>query len=165
MVKIDKSQAGWMAALTWLTAMEETARDFHGTRPKIFLERVYEHSVEHYLRIAGEEYGIRIEKVDSFRGAVEQYIQIGVATGLFSDASEFELEEVNPFRLNVTVHNCEYLRSCQSLIDDGFAIRDLTCARIGCFKAAVKSLANIDCNYQVRSFNIDRVCQGYIERV
>ena len=31
-------------------------------------------------------------------------------------------------------------------------------------RAAVKALANIDCEYQVTSFNIDGDCKGYIER-
>ena len=77
----------------------------------------------------------------------------------------FELVDVNPSHLDITVHDCVYLKSCQTLIDEGFSIRDLTCARIGCFRAAVKALANIDCDYQVTSFNIDGDCKGYIERI
>jgi len=95
---------------------------------------------------------------------VENYIQIGVAGGLFQDANFFELTEVNPFHLGITVHDCVYLKSCQALIEEGFSVRDLTCARIGCFRAAVKALANIDCEYQVTSFNVDGDCKGYIER-
>ena len=165
MVQIKKEEAGWMVALSWLSALEEAARDFHGTRPKVFCERAYDHSVQHYLRMLGTEYGMRVEKADSIRAAVEQYIQIGVMSGVLPDESEFELEEVNPNRLNITVHRCEYLKSCQTLIDEGFAIRDLTCARIGCFRAAVSAIASIDCDYSVRSFNINGDCQGYIERI
>ena len=165
MTQINREEAGWLIALSWLSAIEETARDFHGTRPKDFVERVYEHSVAHYLGRLGDEYGIRIEKTNSIRETVEQYIRIGIAGGLFHSESEFELTDVNPFRLEITVHNCQYLKSCQTLIDEGFAIRDLTCARIGCFRAAVKALAHIDCDYQVRSFNLDGECHGYIERI
>jgi hypothetical protein len=165
MVKIDKTEAGWEIALSWLSALEETARDFHGTRPKVFCERAYEHSVQHFLQRLGNDYGIQIIKNDSIKTAVEQYIQIGIMGRLFQDASDFELVEINPFHLEITVHNCMYLKSCQSLIDEGFAIRDLTCARIGCFSAAVKSLANIECDYQVSSFNIESDCKGYIERM
>jgi hypothetical protein len=57
------------------------------------------------------------------------------------------------------------LKNCQTLIDQGFTVRDLTCARIGCFRAAVRALANINCHYQVISFNIDGDCKGYIERL
>lgn len=165
MVKISREEGGWLIALSWLSAIEETARDFHGTRPKEFCERVYEHSVAHYLRRLGEEYGIPIERTHSIRDTVEQYIRIGIMGGLFRSESEFEVEESSPFRLEITVHQCEYLKSCQTLIDEGFSIRDLTCARIGCFRAAVKALANIDCDYEVRSFNLDGDCHGYIERV
>jgi len=165
MVKIDKEEAGWVVAISWLSALEETARDFHGTRPRVFCERAYEHSVQHFLHCLGDEYGIQIEKADSIRQAVENYIEIGVAGGLFRDASDFELVDVNPFHLEITVHDCKYLKSCQALIDEGFSIRDLTYARIGCFRAAVKALANIECDYRVREFNVDGDCKGYIERV
>lgn len=165
MEKIDKGESGWVVALVWLSALEEAARDFHGTRPRMFCERAYEHAVQHYLRHLGDDYGVQVEKADSIRAAVEKYIKIGVIGRLFQDASDFELLEINPFHLEITVHNCKYLKSCQALIDEGFTIRDLTCARIGCFRAAVKTLANIECDYQVRSFNIDGNCQGYIERL
>lgn len=161
---INREEAGWLVALTWLSGLEEAARDFHGTRPRVFTERAYEHSVASYLRLLSDEHGMRINKSDSLRSAVENYIQIGVAGGLFRDASHFELQEVNPSHLEITVHECVYLKSCRTLIEAGAAIRDLTCARIGCFRAAVKALANIDCDYQVTSFDIDGDCKGYIER-
>jgi hypothetical protein len=162
---INREEAGWLVALAWLSGLEETARDFHGTRPRVFSERAYEHTVLCYLHLLGDLYGMRINKSDSLRSAVENYIQIGIAGGLFRNASHFELLDVNPSHLEITVHDCVYLKSCQTLIEAGFSIRDLTCARIGCFRAAVKALANIDCDYQVMSFNIDGDCKGYIERV
>lgn len=162
--KIKPEEAGWLVALAWLSALEETARDFHGTRPAVFSSRAYEHSVQYYLHILGDEYGFKIKKVGSIREALESYIQIGVQGGLFRDANFFDLAEVNPNHLEITVHDCVYLKSCQALIEQGFSVRDLTCARIGCFRAAVKSLANIDCEYKVTSFNIDGDCKGYIER-
>jgi hypothetical protein len=165
MDKIDREEAGWLVALAWLSALEETARDFHGTRPRVFSERAYEHSVEYWLHFLADEYGMPIAKADTIRTAVESYIQIGIAGGLFRDASNFELVEVNPFHLEITVHDCVYLKSCQALIEEGFSVRDLTCARIGCFRAAVKALAAIDCDYQVTSFNLEGDCKGYIERV
>jgi hypothetical protein len=165
MDKIDREEAGWLVALAWLSALEETARDFHGTRPRVFSERAYDHSVQYWLHLLGDEYGIQIPKADAIRTAVESYIQIGITGGLFRDASNFELVDVNPFHLGITVHDCVYLKSCQALIEEGFSVRDLTCARIGCFRAAVKALANIDCDYQVTSFNIEGDCKGYIERI
>lgn len=165
MVEINKEEAGWILTLSWLSALEETARDFHGTRPRVFCERAYEHAVQHFLHRLGDDYGFQVEKSSSIRSAIENYIQIGVKSNLFRDASDFELVEVNPFHIDITVHDCKYFKSCQALIDQGFTIRDLTCARIGCFRAAVKTLANIDCDYQVTAFNVDWDCKGYIERV
>lgn len=165
MQKIDKEEAGWEIALVWLSALEETARDFHGTRPRVFCKRAYEHGVQHFLHRMGEDYGLQVDKANSIRQALENYIELGVAGRLFRDPSDFELVEVNPFHLEITIHECKYLKSCQALIDQGFAIRDLTCARMGCFRAAVNTLANIDCDYQVTTFNIENDCKGYIERV
>ncbi|MCX6575275.1 MAG: hypothetical protein NTV82_02655 [Candidatus Aminicenantes bacterium] len=165
MDKIDREEAGWLVALSWLSALEETARDFHGTRPRVFSERAYEHAVQYYFRLLGDEYGMQIKKSDSILQAVEDYIRIFLAGGVIREASDFELVEVNPFHVEVTVHDCVYLKSCQALIEQGFSIRDLTCARIGCFRAAVKALANIDCDYQVTSINIDGDCKGNIEKV
>lgn len=164
MDKIDREEAGWLVALAWLSALEETARDFHGTRPWVFSARAYEHAVQYYLHLLGDEYGMQIKKSHSIRAAVENYIEIGIAGGLFRAANTFELVDVNPFHLEITVHDCVYLKSCQALVDQGFSVRDLTCARIGSFRAAVKALANIDCEYQVTSFNIEGDCKGYIER-
>jgi len=165
MAKINREKTEWDVALSWLSALEETARDFHGTRPKVFCERAYEHSVQNYLHRLADDYGIRVEKADSILTAVENYIQVGVISSLFRDASDFELVEINPFRVEITVHDCQYRKSCQVLINQGFSIRDLTCARIGCFRAAVKAIANIDCDYQVVAFNVDGDCKGIIERV
>jgi len=165
MIKIDKEKAGWVVSLSWLSALEEAARDFHGTRPKLFCERAYEHAVQHYIRQLGDEFGVQTEKAKTIRDAVEQYIQLGVIGRLFQDASDFELSETNPFHLELTIHHCRYIKSCQALIDEGFTLKDLTCARLGCFRAAVKSLANMDCDYELRSFNIEGDCQGYIERL
>jgi hypothetical protein len=165
MDKIDPEEAGWLVALAWLSALEETARDFHGTRPRVFTERAYDHSVHYYLHLLGDEYGMSIKKSETIKEAVENYIQIGLAGGMFRTAANFELVEINPFHLEIIVHDCVYLKSCQALIDEGFSIRDLTCARIGCFRAAVKALANVDCDYQVTSFNIEGDCKGHIERV
>ena len=165
MININREEGGWLIALSWLSAIEETARDFHGTRPKDFCVRVYEHSVAHYLGRLVDEFGLQIPKTHSIRETVEQYIKIGIAGGLFVSEGEFDLSDVQSNRLDITVHNCEYLKSCQTLVDEGFTIKELTCARIGCFRAAVTALAHIDCDYQVRSFNLDGDCHGTIERV
>jgi hypothetical protein len=165
MIQINRRESGWLVALSWLSAIEETARDFHGTRPKRFCERVYEHTVAYYLGRLSDEYGLQIPRTYTIRGTVEQYIKIGISGGLFRSEGDFELVDVHPSRLEITVHNCEYLKSCQSLMDGGFTVKDLTCARIGCFRAAVKALAHIDCEYQVQSFNVDGDCHGSIERI
>ncbi len=165
MDKIDRGEAGWLVALSWLSALEETARDFHGTRPRVFIERAYEHAVQHYFHLLGDQYGMQIKKSDSILQAVEDYIRILLTGGVIREASDFELVEVNPFHVEVTVHDCVYLKSCQALIEQGFSIRDLTCARIGCFRAAAKALANVDCDYHVTSINIDGDCKGNIEKV
>ncbi|MDZ7294913.1 MAG: hypothetical protein ONB30_02975 [candidate division KSB1 bacterium] len=164
MRELDNEKAGWVVALSWLTALEETARDFHGTRPRTFCERAYEHAVDNYLSTLENDYGFVVPKSDSIKSALDNYIQIGVRAKLFRDASQLELKEVNPNRVEVTVHLCPYVKSCKELLASGATLRDLTCARIGAFRAAVKYLANIDCSYSVTAFDVEDTCHGVIER-
>ena len=164
MTDLDEGKAGWLIAISWLTALEETARDFHGARPRTFCERAYEHAVENYLRRLENEYGFKINKSTSIKSALDNYIQIGINSRLFQDASQFEMREVNPNRLEIVVHLCPYLQSCKELLNQGCSLKDLTCARIGAFRGAIKYLANIDCNYEVVAFGIEDICRGVIER-
>jgi hypothetical protein len=96
MRQVSLEEAGWMLARVWLTAMEQAARDFHGTRPWKFCNRAYEYATEEFLRVLEDEYGLRARKGNSIKEAVESYIELGVKAGLFKDASQFELKEVGP---------------------------------------------------------------------
>ena len=164
MREINKEESGWVVALTWLSALEEAARDFHGTRPRGFCQRAYEHATQNYLHRLEGDYGIVANHVGTIKAAVAEYIKVGVLGGLFRDASQFELNEVNPNRLEISVHQCPYLKSCEALLEEGISLRDLTCARIGCFRAAVQHLADIDCDYEVTAFAVEETCRGAIER-
>jgi hypothetical protein len=164
MAEPNRAEGGWLIALTWLSALEETARDFHGTRPRTFCERAYEHAVHHFLGQMELEYGIAARKTESIREAVEEYIRVGVQGKAFTDASQFELEEINPDHLSLTVHRCIYQKSCEALLEGGISLRDLTCARLGCFRAAVRDLADIDCTYEVTALALGDTCQGTMER-
>jgi hypothetical protein len=164
MRELKREEGGWVVALSWLSALEEVARDFHGTRPRAFCQRAYEHATENYLRILENEYGIKAQKVDSIKKAVDEYIRVGVKGRLFTDASQFELTETSPNRLELVVHKCPYLKSCEALLKEGIRLKDLTCARIGAFRAATLHLADIDCTYEVTAFAIEETCRGSIER-
>jgi hypothetical protein len=164
MRELKREEGGWVVALSWLSALEEVARDFHGTRPRAFCQRAYEHATENFLRILENEYGIKAQRVDSIKKAVEEYIRVGVKGRLFTDASQFELTETNPNRLELVVHKCPYLKSCEALLKEGIRLKDLTCARIGAFRAAALHLADIDCTYEVTAFAIEETCRGSIER-
>jgi hypothetical protein len=164
MRELKREESGWVVALSWLSALEEVARDFHGTRPRAFCQRAYEHATENFLRILENEYGIKAQSVDSIKKAVEEYIRVGVKGRLFTDASQFELTETNPNRLELVVHKCPYLKSCEALLKEGISLKDLTCARIGAFRAAALHLADIDCTYEVTAFAIEETCRGSIER-
>jgi hypothetical protein len=163
MPEVNKEDSGWVVALAWISALEETARDFHGSRPKAFCSRAYEHATRNFLARLELDYGLRAERSDSIASAVAEYIRVGVLGSAFKDSNQFELQEINPNRLEITVHQCPYLKSCQSLRAEGIAVRDLTCARLGCFRAAVKQLAKIDCDYEMTAFDLDETCQGALE--
>ena len=64
----------------------------------------------------------------------------------------------------ISVLDCPYYESCRDVLNEGFTHRDLTCARIGCFAAAVKILADIPCTYEVENVGTGGGCRGVIER-
>jgi hypothetical protein len=163
MPKMSREKCGWELTRIWLTALEETARDFY-RRPKEFCTRAYENAVQNMLRIMEDEYGLRYERADSIKSAVESYIRFGVESGLFQDASQFAIEAVNPNRLEIQVLSCPYQDTCRDLLEQGLSVKELTCARLGCFRAAVLSIANIDCNYEVTGGLLEEGCQGFLER-
>jgi len=161
---LNKEISGWILARVWLNAMEETARDFHGTYPKPFCARAYEHATSGWLRILQNEYGFEVKKAHSIREAIERYIDIGVRGGLFQDPSNFKIGELNPNKVEIQILVCPYGESCSDALSQGFTHRDITCARIGCFAAAVKILADIPCTYEVVSVAGESGCHGFIER-
>ena len=152
-----------MLARCWLSALEETARDFHGTNPRAFCERGYEHATIRWLQVLEEQYGVTARKSATVKEAVENHIEVGVKAGLFRDASQFEITQVNPHRVEIKVLECPYRQTCEQLLESGFDIRDLTCARIGCFRAAAEILSSIPCKYEVTGFRADGTCEGYVE--
>jgi hypothetical protein len=163
MKTLDKSTTGWIVARVWLDALEETARDFHGIRPRAFIERAYQHATETLIRILEEEYGVRPRKAASIKEAIQSYIELGVKAGLFEDVSLFKVEELDPYRVEVEVTQCPYGQSCRDLSAASMPLQHLTCARIGCFKAAAEILAGIECNYEITSASPGAGCKGIIE--
>ncbi len=163
MKTLDKSTTGWVVARVWLDALEETARDFHGIRPRAFIERAYQHATETLLRILEEEYGLRPRKAATIKDAVQSYIELCVKVGFFDDASQFRVDELDPYRVEVEVAACPYGASCRDLSGQTMPLQNLTCARIGCFKAAVEILTGIQCNYEMTATSPGRSCKGIIE--
>ncbi len=162
--EITKEEAGWLLSRVWLDALEETARDFHGNWPKMFCARAYEHATDTWMKILANEYDLEIQPETTIIDAIESYVNLGVRAGLFTSHSDFKFDALTPNKTATTVFGCPYRKTCMDLIDSGFSVSDLTCPRIGCFRAAVKSVAGIDCDYEVTRFSAD-ACEGFIERV
>jgi len=162
MDNLIKEQSGWVLARVWLVSLEQAARDFFGDRPRVFSARAYEYATESFIKILDQDFGIKTQKAGSIIEAVKNYIDTGVKGGLFKSSNQFLLEEISPSRVHLNVTNCPYLNSCKDLVNEGVAVSNLTCARIGCFRSAVRFLANIDCFYEVVAFNTDEGCQGII---
>lgn len=163
MEPMNREEGGWMIARCWLAALEETARDFHGNHPKAFCERGYEHATASFFQILEEQFAMTVAKAETIKEAIENHIEAGVHVGLFRDASQFEITQINPHRVGIKALECPYRLSCEKLLESGFAIRDLTCARIGCFRASSEILASIPCKYEVTDFRADGCCEGFIE--
>ena len=162
---ISREDAGWVLGRIWLNALEETARDFHGTYPKAFCDRAYYYASDNWIRALAEDYGLRVSKADSMRAAVENYIDLGVKAHLFRDQSDFTINEVSPNKLEIVINSCPYHASCCDLLGHGFRLEDFTCARLGCFSAAIRILAGIQCDHQVTGISLEEECMGFIHRV
>jgi len=163
MEPLNRQEGGWAIARCWLAALEETARDFHGTRPKAFCERGYEHATIRFFQVLEEQFGVTVPKAGSIKQAIENHVEAGLFIGLFRDASQFDLTQVNPHRVELTILECPYRLSCEKLLESGFTIRDLTCARIGCFRSSTEILTGQVCKYEVTGFRTDGCCEGFIE--
>jgi hypothetical protein len=163
--QITREEGQRLVARVWLDALEETARDFHGSHPSAFVTRAYGHSTESFLRILDNEFGIRVKKASTIKEAVENYIEFGVRVYLFDDPSQFQLQERGSHSLEIVTLACPFLSSCKDLLEKGLSLRDLTCPRIGSFRAAVEILTGIKCDYEVTSVRLDEGCTGIIEAV
>jgi hypothetical protein len=148
----------------WVTAIEETTRDFF-PHPREFCVRVYENAASNLMNIISNEYGYKMKPAGTIKEALEAYIDLGLQSGLFEDASQFVLREVNSNKLEVSVFKCIYLPCCQDILDRGSVISELTCPRIGCFVGAVSIMTNVACNYTLTGFNPEKCCEGFIERI
>lgn len=146
----------------WLNALEATARDFHGTRPREFCLRAYEHATDYWIKLIKSELGIEIAHAESIREAIENYIDSGVEAGLFGSSSEFEVEELPTKSVKIRVNLCPYENSCRDLLDRGFSLKTLTCPRLGCFRAAVLLLSGINASYELYEIKPGIACEGSI---
>ena len=100
----------------------------------------------------------------TIKEAIESYIEVGLRTQLFKDASQFEVREVTPNRVEISTARCPYVHVCKDLLDQGSSLGALTCARLGCFNAAVKLLSGIETTYEVLGVHLLAGCEGVIER-
>jgi len=148
----------------WVTGIEETARDFF-PQPREFCVRVYENVVSNLITILSNEYGLRVKPADTIKGAIESYIDLNLRGGVFEDASQFVLKEINPNKIELSVFKCLYIPCCEDILSKSSGISSLTCPRIGCFVSAINIISNISCTYTLTSFDPTRCCQGFIERI
>ncbi len=158
-------ETGWILARVWLRALEETARDFHGNWPKIFMDRAYEHATAEWISTMENEYDFTFHRGGTMIEALRSYIDIGLKAGLFRDASDFRVREISPNRLEVTIYRDIYADTYRDLTIKGQVIREMTNARLGCFRAAIRLLSGMECDYEITSIHSDGVVEGFIERL
>lgn len=162
MADVTREEAGWALARVWLNALEDSARDFFGNRPRIFARRAYEHAAEGLIQTLEKDYGLKVAPADSIKSAIDSYIDVCVHGGIFSSKSDFGVVATTDSRVEVTAYKCPYLDSCTHLISEGVLIQNITCPRIGCFAAAVKILAKINCIYEIHQVKLDGGCSGAV---
>lgn len=164
MKDINKENSGWLLSTVWLQALEESARDFHGVKPRLFCYKAYEYATSNWIKALQDEYQIYPKKANTIKEALDNYIELGIAGGLFDNANQFTVTEIINNRVNIKVHKCPFLKVCKYLLKGGYTLRDITCARIGCFNAAIKILSGIDTYYEIVGVDIQEECEGNIER-
>jgi hypothetical protein len=162
---IGLPETGWILARVWLAALEETARDFHGNWPKIFLDRAYEHATANWIATLEQEYDFIFARGGTMVEALRNYVENGLKAGLFRDASDFRLKEVSPNKVEVTIYRDIYAETYRELRIPGQSVREMTNARLGAFRAAIKLLAGIECDYEITAIHPDGVVEGFIERL
>jgi len=163
--KIPSEKSGWVVARAWLNAVNEGALKYLGPKNwKMFCSMVDESASKHYLRILQKEFGIRADRADSLKKAVENYIKVGVLAGLFESESDFELREEGFERLQIRVLSCPYFMRevCKDALEGGLKPEQMNCPRIGCFRAAVVLLSDIPCYYDVQKVDPGKECVGRI---
>jgi len=164
-LKVASEQSGWVAARSWLNALNEVALRYLGPKNwKMFCSIVDECASKHWLRILEKEFGIKAEQADSLKKAVENYIHVGILAGLFESESQFELREEGSERLLIRVFSCPYFMRevCKDALEGDLKPEQINCPRIGCFRAAVVLLSGIPCYYEVQKVDPEKECIGTV---
>jgi len=123
--KIASMQSGWLVARAWLNPLNEASIKYLGNKKlRVFCSIVDECASKQWLGILEREFGIKPERADGLKKAVENYIQVGILGGLFESESQFELSEDGSGRLQIRVPSCpirEELSRCSSRRVEGSA--------------------------------------------
>lgn len=164
-VKIASEQSGWLVARAWLNALNEAAIKYLGNKnSKVFCSIVDECASKQWLDILEREFGIKAERADSLKKAVENYIKVGILAGLFQSENQFELSEDSSGRLQIRVFSCPYEKSCEDSLQGGLKPEQINCPRIGCFRAAAVLLSGNPCYYEVQKMDLGKECVGKLAK-
>jgi len=158
--------------LLWLV-LETVAWRLLGEKGLEFVKEFYEEAAKTWLSIMEKDYGVVTKKAKTLKEAVENYIEVGVAGWLFRSKTDFILEEEDKKRLKIKVFRCPWSAHCIDMLKHPpfvgptpFEAKSpkqlLTCPRIGCFRGAVKLLANIKCDYRLITSDPPKICEGEI---
>jgi hypothetical protein len=169
---VTREEWGAIQVRLLFLAVELAAYEVLGEGAKKFLEAFYKRATKSWLCIMEREYGIRPKRARTALEALENYIDVGIAGWLFRSRADFDLEDLGD-RIRVKVYRCPFVNHCLDMLENpplvgpsGFELKAgkelLTCPRIGCFRAAVEELTDLDCRYELRELNPPRICEGDI---
>jgi hypothetical protein len=169
---VSREEWGAIQVRLLFLAAELAAYEALGEGAKRFLEAFYRRATKSWLCIMERGYGIRPKRAKTALEALENYIDVGIAGWLFRSRADFELEDLGD-RIRVKVHRCPFVDHCLDMLENpplvgpsGFELKMakelLTCPRIGCFRAAVEELADMECRYELRNLDPPRLCEGDI---
>ncbi|MEM2227175.1 MAG: hypothetical protein QXW19_04280 [Candidatus Bathyarchaeia archaeon] len=169
---VSREEWGAIQVRLLFLSAELAAYEVLGERAKEFLEAFYKRATKSWLCIMEREYGIRPKRAKTALEALENYIGVGIAGWLFRSRADFDLEDLGD-RIRVKVHRCPFVKHCLDMLENpplvgpsGFELKMgkelLTCPRIGCFRAAVEELTDLECRYELRNLDPPRICEGDI---
>lgn len=166
MTNCENSDIAWLQLKAWIASIEEVARDFHGSYPREFLERVYALALDNWLYALSLQTGITLPLSNNIEGGLENFLNICASTGLLKDLAHCEIKKLDMDAVELSIYRCPFKEACLHLTSKGLKSHLLTCPFIGMARVATSRSTGIECGGENTGLDpLHSQCSGIIERV